>query len=104
SRDWHPFATYDRSTGLAVGGGYVGDGVALSNLVGRTLGHFIVGTDHPLTRSLLANHSSQQWEREPWRWLGINGVLALTELADRRERRSGQASRRILRIRDRLMG
>lgn len=104
SRDWHPFATYDRSTGLAAGGGYVGDGVALSNLVGRTLGHFIVGTDHPLTRSLLANHSSQQWEREPWRWLGINGVLALTELADRRERRSGQASRRILRIRDRLMG
>jgi glycine/D-amino acid oxidase-like deaminating enzyme len=103
-RDWHPYATYDQATGVATGGGYVGDGVALSNLVGRTLSHLIVNTDHPLTRSLLVNHASRQWEREPWRWLGINGLLALTELADRRERRTGQASTRILTFRDRLMG
>lgn len=103
-RDWHAYATYDPATGLAMGGGYVGDGVALSNLVGRTLGHLIVATDHPLTRSLLVNHTNKQWEREPWRWLGINGLLALTELADRRERRSGRASRAILGFRDRVMG
>lgn len=102
-RDWHAYAKYDPATGVAVSGGYVGDGVALSNLVGRTLGHLIVGTDHPLTRSLLVNHSSQKWEREPWRWLGINGMLALTEVADRRERRTGQASKGILKFRDRLM-
>lgn len=103
-RDWHAYATYDSTTGLAIGGGYVGDGVALSNLVGRTLGHLIVGTDHPLTRSLLVNHTSKQWEREPLRWLGINGLLALTKLADRRERRSGRASRAIPGFRDRVMG
>lgn len=103
-RDWHPFATYDSGSGLATGGGYVGDGVALSNLVGRTLSHLIVGTDHPLTRSLLVNHSSKQWEREPLRWLGINGLLALTELADHRERRTGRAAVGILRFRDRVMG
>ncbi|MHB1129048.1 MAG: NAD(P)/FAD-dependent oxidoreductase [Ilumatobacteraceae bacterium] len=103
-RDWHAYATYDPATGVATGGGYVGDGVALSNLVGRTLSHLIVGTDHQLTRSLLVNHMSGQWEREPLRWLGINGLLALTELADRHERRTGQASRGILKFRDRLMG
>lgn len=103
-RDWHPYATFDSTTGLATGGGYVGDGVALSNLVGRTLSHLIVGTDHPLTRSLLVNHASKQWEREPWRWLGVNGLLTLTELADRRERQTGQASRQLLRFRDRLIG
>ncbi len=103
-RDWHSYATYDPITGLATGGGYVGDGVALSNLVGRTLSHFIVGTDHPLTRSLLGNHMSKQWEREPLRWLGINGLLALTEFADQHERRTGRASGGILRFRDRLMG
>lgn len=103
-RDWHSYATYDPATGLATGGGYVGDGVALSNLVGRTLSHLIVGTGHPLTRSLLVNHTSKQWEREPLRWLGINGLLALTEFADQRERRTGRASGGILRFRDRLMG
>lgn len=103
-RDWHPFATYDSDSGLATGGGYVGDGVALSNLVGRTLSHLIIGTDHPLTRSLLVNHTSKQWEREPLRWLGINGLLALTEFADQRERRTDRAAVGILRFRDRLMG
>lgn len=103
-RDWHSYATYDPTTGLATGGGYVGDGVTLSNLVGRTLSHLIVGTDHPLTRSLLVNHTSKQWEREPLRWLGINGLLALTEFADHRERRTGRAAVGILGFRDRLMG
>lgn len=102
-RDWHSYATYDPATGLATGGGYVGDGVALSNLVGRTLSHLIVGTDHPLTHSLLVNHTSKRWEPEPLRWLGINGLLALTELADRRERHTGVPSHAILNFRDRLM-
>jgi len=104
TRDWHPYATHDPATGLVTGGGYVGDGVALGNLVGRTLSHLIVGTDHPLTRSLLVDHMSKQWEHEPLRWLGINGMLALTEFADYRERRTGLPSRVILRLRDRFMG
>jgi hypothetical protein len=36
-RDWFPFVTYDRRAGFAQAGGYVGDGVATANLVGRTL-------------------------------------------------------------------
>lgn len=102
-RDWHAFVTADRSTGMYAGGGYVGDGVALANLVGRTLAHLIADTGDPLTRSLLVGHVSKSWEREPLRWLGINGLLTLTEFADRRERRTKRPSSRLLEVRDRLL-
>jgi glycine/D-amino acid oxidase-like deaminating enzyme len=103
-RDWHAFANVDHSTGLCAGGGYVGDGVALANLVGRTLAHQIADTGDPLTRSLLVGHTSKKWEVEPMRWLGVNGLLALTDFADRRERRTHQPSKRVLAVRDRLLG
>ena len=103
-RDWHAFATIDRATGMCAGGGYVGDGVALANLVGRTLAHLIADTGDPLTRSLLVGHASKTWETEPLRWLGVNGLLALTEFADRRERRTHKPSSRLLAVRDRILG
>lgn len=103
-RDWHAFANVDRDTGLCAGGGYVGDGVALANLVGRTLAHQIVDTKEPITRSLLVDHRSRRWEPEPLRWLGVNGLLALTDRADRIERRRGKPARRLLALRDRVLG
>lgn len=103
-RDWHAYANVDRDTGMCAGGGYVGDGVALSNLVGRTLAHQIADTGDALTRSLLVNHQSKQWEPEPLRWLGVNSLLALTELADRVERRTHRPTKRLLALRDRLLG
>ena len=42
-RDWFPSVGLDRSTGLASAGGYVGDGVATTNLAGRTLRDLILG-------------------------------------------------------------
>ncbi|NBW91236.1 MAG: FAD-dependent oxidoreductase [Actinobacteria bacterium] len=103
-RDWHAFANVDPRTGICSGGGYVGDGVALSNLVARTLAHQILGTESPLTNSLLVNHRAKQWEREPLRWFGINGLLKLTDYADRREQRTGKPSTRMLAIRDGMLG
>jgi glycine/D-amino acid oxidase-like deaminating enzyme len=103
-RDWHAYANVDRDTGICAGGGYVGDGVALSNLVGRTLAHQIVDTGDSLTRSLLVNHQSRQWEPEPLRWLGVNSLLALTEFADRIEWRTNRPMKRLLALRDRLLG
>ena len=103
-RDWHAFANVDRDTGMCAGGGYVGDGVALANLVGRTLAHQIVDTKEPITRSLLVDHRSRRWEPEPLRWLGVNGLLALTDRADRIERRRGKPARRLLALRDRVLG
>jgi len=42
-RDWWASCGFDRSTGLAWSGGYVGDGVTTSNLGGRTLADLITG-------------------------------------------------------------
>lgn len=103
-RDWHPFANVDQTTGLCAGGGYVGDGVALSNLVGRTLAHQIAQTNDPLTRCAMVGHQSKLWELEPLRWLGVNSLLALTEVADRGERKTNRPMRRLLAIRDGLLG
>lgn len=103
-RDWHAYANVDRFTGLCAGGGYVGDGVALSNLVGRTIAHQIADTESPLTRSLLVGHQSKNWEVEPLRWIGINGLLTLTDWADRREQRTMRAASRTIAVRDGLLG
>jgi glycine/D-amino acid oxidase-like deaminating enzyme len=92
-RDWHSSVGYDRATGLAWAGGYVGDGVATSNLAGRTLGDLIIGRDSDLTRLPWVNHRSPRWEPEPLRWLGVNAGLWTMKLADRTELRKGRPSK-----------
>ncbi len=92
-RDWVSSVGLDRATGLAWAGGYVGDGVATTNLAGRTLTDLILGRDSDLTRLPWVGHRSPPWEPEPLRWLGINAGLAITAAADRAEARSGRPSR-----------
>ena len=41
ARDWTCSVGFDRERGLAWAGGYVGDGVATTNLAGRTLADLI---------------------------------------------------------------
>ncbi len=48
-RDWCVSVNADRSSGLAWAGGYVGEGVAASNLAARTLRDLILGRDSELT-------------------------------------------------------
>ena len=103
-RDWYASVGFDRETGLAWGGGYVGDGVAASNLAGRTLADLITGTDSRFVRLPWANHQSRSWEPEPFRWLGINGGLRLTASADAAEARTGRPSRVRPWLRTKLMG
>ncbi len=92
-RDWHSSVGYDRRSGLAWAGGYVGDGVATSNLAGRTLADLIVGSESELTRLPWVNHRSPRWEPEPLRWAGVNAGLWTMKLADRTETRRGRPSR-----------
>jgi glycine/D-amino acid oxidase-like deaminating enzyme len=92
-RDWYSSVGYDRSSGLAWAGGYVGDGVSTSNLAGRTLSDLITGADTELTRLPWVNHRSRRWEPEPLRWLGVNGGLWTMKLGDRSETRRGRPSR-----------
>ncbi|HEX6968048.1 MAG TPA: FAD-binding oxidoreductase [Micromonosporaceae bacterium] len=93
-RDWSPSVGLDLRSGLAWAGGYVGDGVATSNLAGRTLADLIRGVDSELTRLPWVGHRSPRWEPEPLRWLGINAALAVLESADAAEARSGRPARR----------
>jgi glycine/D-amino acid oxidase-like deaminating enzyme len=93
SRDWTASVGLDRATGLAWAGGYVGDGVALANLAGRTLADLIVGQDGPLTRLPWVQHRSRPWEPEPLRWLGINTGLRLAANIDASEQHTGRPAR-----------
>ena len=64
-RDWHSSVGLDRATGLAWAGGYVGDGVATTNLAGRTLADLITGADTELTRPALGRHRSPAGSPSP---------------------------------------
>lgn len=90
ARDWHPSVGLDPETGLGWAGGYVGDGVAASNLAGRTLADLVRGRHTALTALPWVGHRSRQWEPEPLRWLGVNAGLRLAEAADREEARTGR--------------
>ena len=92
-RDWYPSVNYDRTTGLAAAGGYVGDGVSTTNLAGRTLADLITGRQTEETRLCWVGHQSPAWEPEPLRWLGVNAGLVSMQWADRAEARSGRPSR-----------
>jgi glycine/D-amino acid oxidase-like deaminating enzyme len=92
-RDWFSSVGIDRGSGLAWAGGYVGDGVATSNLAGRTLCDLVLGRDTELVALPWVGHRSRRWEPEPLRWLGINAALSATRAADGTERRRGRPSR-----------
>jgi glycine/D-amino acid oxidase-like deaminating enzyme len=93
ARDWHPSVGFNRATGLGWAGGYVGDGVAVTNLAGRTLAALITGRDEDCTRLCWVGHRSRPWEPEPLRWIGVNTALQAMAVADRSETRSGRESR-----------
>ncbi len=102
-RDWRPSVGLDRTTGMAWAGGYVGEGVAASNLAGRTLADLITGADTDLVSLPWVGHRSPSWEPEPLRWLGINAGLQSAGWIDRyeakhqREPRAASVLQRIMR-------
>jgi glycine/D-amino acid oxidase-like deaminating enzyme len=93
SRDWRPSVYFDRSSGLGDAGGYAGEGVAASNLAGRTLADLVLGRETERTALPWVGHRSRQWEPEPLRWIGANLATSLARAADRAEIRSGRPSR-----------
>jgi glycine/D-amino acid oxidase-like deaminating enzyme len=93
SRDWLPSIGVDADRGYAWAGGYVGQGVAASNLAGRTLRDLLLGEPSALTRLAWVGRQPRAWEREPLRWAAIRGVYALYRQADRNESRSDRPSR-----------
>jgi len=91
-RDWVASVGLDRGSGIGWAGGYVGDGVATTNLAGRTLRDLVLRRDTELTRLPWVGHRSPRWEPEPLRWLGVNAGLRAATLADTEERLTGRPS------------
>ncbi|MFF0216472.1 NAD(P)/FAD-dependent oxidoreductase [Streptomyces vinaceus] len=84
-RDWCATVTLDRATGLGWAGGYVGSGVATSNLAARTLRDLVLGEASDLTTLPWVDHRVRRWEPEPFRWLGVQALYAAYREADRHE-------------------
>lgn len=91
-RNWTPFVAVDEEPGVHRAGGYVGEGVAATNLAGRCLAHSIVGTGDDVTTLPWVRRASRRWPVEPFRWVGITAAAALFEQADRREAKSDRPS------------
>lgn len=80
SRRFRPHMLCDHQTGIALSGGYGGDGVGASNLGGRTLADLILGRDTPLIHQPWVTRqygfeALRAWEPEPCRWLGYNAII-----------------------------
>jgi len=109
-RDWCATVTLDRSTGLGWAGGYVGSGVATTNLAARTLRDLVQldsgqGGPTDLTDLPWVGHKVRKWEPEPLRWAGVQSLYATYRAADRRERTTHTAeSSKLARIADRVAG
>ncbi|MFJ8335290.1 NAD(P)/FAD-dependent oxidoreductase [Streptomyces sp. NPDC094437] len=109
-RDWCATVTLDRATGLGWAGGYVGSGVATTNLAARTLTDLVrldsrQGDRTDLTELPWVDHRVRTWEPEPLRWLGVQSMYAAYRTADRRETKNGSdQSSRLSRLADRVAG
>ncbi|MEY4136402.1 MAG: hypothetical protein RL205_530 [Actinomycetota bacterium] len=93
-RDWCATVGLDPVTGIGWAGGYVGMGVATSNLSARTLRGLILAQngsseEFPETALPWVNRHVRKWEPEPLRWLGVHGLYTMFRSADRSERRRG---------------
>ena len=93
-RDQMPTMGFNPWTKVALAYGYTGEGVAATNLSGRTLTDFITGTDSLLTRLPMANHKPKAWEPEPLRWAGVNYVRKAYRKLDEEAERTGSYPKR----------
>jgi glycine/D-amino acid oxidase-like deaminating enzyme len=92
-RDWAVSVSADERTGIAWAGGYVGLGVASTNLAARILRDLLLGERSALTALAWVGREPRRWEPEPLRWAAVRGVYALYRQADRIEARGGAPSR-----------
>jgi glycine/D-amino acid oxidase-like deaminating enzyme len=103
-RDWAATVGLDTETGLAWAGGYVGTGVATTNLAGRTLTDLILGNESPRIRLPWVNHRVRNWEPEPLRWLAVTGLYRAYSMADRAEQARRRTTSPVARIADVISG
>lgn len=91
TRDWAPYVRTTDKYGEM--GGYAGDGVAFSFLAASAMADLILGTDSHRIHLPFVQWKNPRWEPEPFRWIGINGAIRLSGLADKEEKRTNRPSR-----------
>ena len=91
-RNWRAGLGFDRRTGIGWAGGYVGEGVAASNLAARSLVDVMLEQETELTAMPWVNVEPSKWELEPLRWLGVKAIEWVGDRADAREYASGKPS------------
>ncbi|MDH1306635.1 FAD-binding oxidoreductase [Pseudomonas fulva] len=80
ARRFQPHMLCDRQRGIALAGGYGGEGVGATNLGGRTLAALILNQQNALTGQPWVHDnrplsSLASWPPEPSRWLGYNAII-----------------------------
>ncbi|PWB34919.1 FAD-dependent oxidoreductase [Pseudomonas sp. SDI] len=80
ARRFRPHMLCDPQHGVALAGGYGGEGVGASNLGGRTLAALILEQRNELTEQPWVKRPGRvqhlaRWEPEPCRWLGYNAII-----------------------------
>ncbi|MGC3995118.1 MAG: FAD-binding oxidoreductase [Propionicimonas sp.] len=103
-RDWTATVGFDRATGLGWAGGYVGTGVATTNLAGRTLADLILDRDTELTGLPWVGRRVRRWEPEPLRWLAVQAIYAAYRTADRQEQDGRSSTAPVARLADLISG
>jgi hypothetical protein len=64
--------------------------VATANLSGRVLADLITEQDSDLTLLPMVRHQPREWEREPFRWLGIRYIQNAYGKLDRQSEQTGR--------------
>ena len=92
-RNWLPGLRFNEKSGIGILGGYVGSGVASSNLAGRTMADLILGRKTDRTYLPWVGGKSRHWEPEPFRSIGVMTSGALLKIADSYETKTGRTAR-----------
>jgi glycine/D-amino acid oxidase-like deaminating enzyme len=88
-RDFMTTMSYDPAAGVASARGYVGNGVATTNLAGRVLADLITGAKSEITMLPCVNHRSPNWEPEPFRYIGVHYIQRAFWNIDQEAERTG---------------
>jgi glycine/D-amino acid oxidase-like deaminating enzyme len=90
TRRWQAYLNFDRASGRAEIGGYVGDGVTLSYLVAKSLATQISNLKTPALPFI--DQKIGRWEPEPIRYLAVNAGFKATVMADFEEKITNRPS------------
>jgi len=90
SRDWSPFIDHEAHTRITRVGGYTGQGVTASYVAARAVADILGGKKTEFSSLPWVRPVPRNWEPEPLRWIGANGLYRVYALADWMEQKSGK--------------